>query len=208
MHIHVPSPLQKEGWEVYTKFKRILDLVIAAFLLFLTSWLFILIILVYAISFEFPVFFRQERIGKNEKVFRVLKFRTLKPNGPSTQARRFRWGDFLRFTSLDELPQLVNILRGEMSFIGPRPLPIEYLPLFSAKQRMRHTLRPGVTGWAQVHGRHSIPWSAKFAYDIHYIQNVSFLLDLKILIKTIILVLSFKGDKSLQEEKFTGNTDA
>lgn len=135
----------------------------------------------------------------------MFKFRTLKQSGDTLEKRRFWWGDFLRRTSFDELPQLWNVLKGDMSFVGPRPLPVEYLPLFSEEQRTRHTVRPGITGLAQVNGRHSISWEEKFQFDLLYVQKLSFLLDLKILVKTVVLVLSLKKDASLQEPKFTGN---
>jgi lipopolysaccharide/colanic/teichoic acid biosynthesis glycosyltransferase len=119
--------------------------------------------------------------------------------------RRFALGSFLRWSNLDELPQLYNILKGDMSFIGPRPLPIEYLPLYSEEQRQRHLVRPGITGWAQVNGRHSIAWQQKFSYDLYYVHHLSLALDLRILIKTIVLILSLRRDVSLEEEKFKGN---
>ena len=136
----------------------------------------------------------------------MWKFRTLSRNEqlPVIQ-RRFRWGKFLRFTSLDELPQLFNVLRGEMSFIGPRPLPEEYLPLYSKEQLKRHEVKPGVTGWAQVNGRNAIPWQKKLELDLYYVNNLSLGLDLIIFIKTLVLVLSFQKDVSLTEEKFKGN---
>ena len=136
----------------------------------------------------------------------MWKFRTLSLDErlPVTD-RSFMWGKFLRFTSLDELPQLWNILRGEMSFVGPRPLPEEYLSLYSKEQIKRHEVKPGVTGWAQVNGRNSIPWKKKFELDLYYVDNISFKLDLMILIKTLAVMLSFKKDVSLEEEKFKGN---
>jgi lipopolysaccharide/colanic/teichoic acid biosynthesis glycosyltransferase len=149
--------------------------------------------------------FVQQRIGKNEKLFRVLKFRTLQDTeGSNLKERTFWLGNFLRATSLDELPQVINVLKGEMSLVGPRPLPVAYGTLFSETQRKRHDVLPGITGYAQVNGRHSISWTQKFQHDIFYVNNISFWLDLKILFKTIVLVLSFKKDESLNEQKFTG----
>lgn len=152
------------------------------------------------------MFFIQKRIGRNEKIFRLAKFRTLKENDllPLDQ-RRFAFGNLLRSTSLDELPQLLNVLKGEMSFIGPRPLLVEYLPLFTAAERERHLVRPGITGWAQVNGRNSISWAEKFRLDVFYVRHVSLSLDLEIFFKTLRLLLSFKKDKSFEESKFTGN---
>jgi undecaprenyl phosphate N,N'-diacetylbacillosamine 1-phosphate transferase len=189
--------------------KRFLDVAFALVLLIVFAVPFILIVIAYFFVPSFSPFFVQERVGFREKTFRLLKFRTLaKDVSLSLQDRRMWLGDFLRFTNLDELPQLLNILRGDMSFVGPRPLPVEYLSLYSEEQRQRHQVRPGITGWAQVNGRHSIPWVEKFAYDIYYVKHISLLLDLRIVIKTIVLLLSFKKDHSLYEQKFTGNKNA
>ncbi|HOX83592.1 MAG TPA: sugar transferase [Chryseolinea sp.] len=191
---------------VYQKYvKRVLDIVFSVLLLVATSWIFMLLMLLYLITFNLPVFFVQDRIGKNSITFRMIKFRTLKVS--DEQDRRFVLGNVLRFLSLDELPQLLNVLMGDMSLIGPRPLPIEYLPLFSAEQKKRHDVRPGITGWAQVNGRNSVSWEQKFKFDVMYVQKVSFLFDAKIVVKTIILLLSFRKDTSLLEKKFTGSHD-
>jgi len=186
--------------------KNIIDRLTAFILLLAISWLYLIILVAYIILWEFPIFFKQKRIGKSNLQFWMWKFRTLSLNEqlPVTE-RNFMWGKFLRFTSLDELPQLWNILCGEMSFIGPRPLPEEYLPLYSDEQIKRHEVKPGVTGWAQVNGRNSIPWKKKFELDLYYVKNLSFKLDLFILIKTLALILSFQKDVSLNEEKFRGN---
>lgn len=186
--------------------KRFLDIILSCVLLAILSWLFLLIILAYLAGNHRTIFFIQPRIGWKEKTFSLVKFRTLTEDDrlPPDQ-RRFLLGDFLRRTSLDELPQLWNVLKGEMSFIGPRPLLVEYLPLFSAGQRLRHEIRPGITGWAQVNGRHSISWPEKFELDLYYIRHVSFLLDMKIFFKTLGLLLSFRKDTSLQEQRFRGN---
>ena len=168
------------------------------------SWLFATIILLYLFTFQLPIFFRQQRIGRDEQIFSLVKFRTLKDGPIDLTRRRFWLGNVLRFTSLDELPQLWNVLLGEMSLIGPRPLPVAYLPLFSNEQRIRHTTRPGITGWAQVNGRHQISWPQKFKLDMFYIENLSFNLDLKILFKTVQLFFAFRRDVSLEEKPFTG----
>lgn len=170
------------------------------------SWLFFLIILAYFAAGYRNIFFVQERVGWKGRVFRLVKFRTLDENNliPVDQ-RRFPLGNFFRSTSLDELPQLWNILKGEMSFTGPRPLLVEYLPLFSVEERLRHNVRPGISGWAQVNGRHSISWQEKFQLDLYYVRNISFWLDIKIFFKTLGMLLSLKKDKSLEEKKFTGN---
>lgn len=188
--------------------KRILDVFFSGIALLVSTWILLLITLLYILSFQFPVLFISERIGSNEKPFKLIKFRTLKSQGSTLQNRRFWLGDALRFTSLDELPQLWNVLKGDMSLIGPRPLPVEYLPLFSVEQRRRHAIRPGITGWAQVNGRHSISWKKKFELDLFYVNKLSFSLDMEVFIKTMLLILSFKKDISLHEQKFTGNDHA
>jgi lipopolysaccharide/colanic/teichoic acid biosynthesis glycosyltransferase len=185
--------------------KRVFDILLLLIALILFSWLFVLILILYAVTFQFPIFFFQERIGKDQKPFRLVKFRSLINSSQPLEKRRFWLGDFLRFFSLDELPQIWNVWKGEMSFIGPRPLPTEYLPLMSAEQEARHQLLPGITGWAQVNGRHSLSWKQKFELDNFYVKNSSLQLDLLIFFKTLLLLLSLKKDSSLQEEKFTGN---
>lgn len=171
----------------------------------LLSWLLALITLMYFVGSIGSPFFIHPRLGKSGKPFNLIKFRTLQNRGADLQARRFALGDFLRATSLDELPQLINILRGDMSFVGPRPLPVEYGSLFDKRQWARHTVRPGLTGWAQVNGRNTISWKEKFELDIYYVGNLGFWFDMKILVKTVILLLSFRKDVSLEEKRFTGN---
>lgn len=185
--------------------KRISDIVISIIAIVLLSWLIIIITFIYLISFHFPILYFQERIGKNGKSFLLYKFRTLS-NHPahSLLQRQFRYGVFLRKFSLDELPQFFNVLKGDMSLVGPRPLPIEYAPLFSEQQNQRHNVRPGITGLAQINGRNSISWKKKLEFDQHYVKHLSFWMDQKILLTTIILIFSFKDDVSLQEKKFTG----
>lgn len=185
--------------------KRVLDFFFALVISLTLSWLLLTIILVYLLLFRFPVLFTQKRIGRNNQLFTIYKFRTLCESGESDlNKRRFWWGDVLRFFSLDELPQLWNVLRGEMSLIGPRPLPAEYLPLMNEQQQLRHKVRPGITGWTQVNGRHEIDWSKKFELDEYYVKHLSLGLDLVILAKTFLLLFSFKKDKSLNEKKFEG----
>jgi len=185
--------------------KRAFDLLLVAFSIVLFLWLLVLIIIGYIITSEFPILYKSVRMGKSGVPFSMLKFRTLSDNeNLPLDKRRFTLGSVLRLTNLDELPQLWNVLKGEMSFIGPRPLPVEYRELFSVEQNQRHKVRPGITGWAQVCGKNSISWQQKFELDLYYVNNISFLVDLKILLKTFILVLSFKKDTSLHEKKFTG----
>ena len=191
----------------YVYLKLTTDWIVSLMLLALTSWLFVLIMMIYFVTGNRPLFFIQERIGKDDRPFKLYKFRTLKEANESLQQRRFWLGDFMRYTSLDELPQLINVLKGEMSLVGPRPLPIAYLGRFSQAQRKRHLVMPGITGLAQVNGRNSITWAEKFDFDLYYVNNLSFVLDITIILKTIVLLLSFRKDSSLQEKEFTGSND-
>jgi len=163
-----------------------------------------------------PVLFRQSRPGKDGKAFEMVKFRTMKDavdsNGNSLpdSERMTSFGQFLRSTSLDELPELWNVLKGDMSLVGPRPLLMEYLPLYSKEQYRRHDVRPGVTGWAQVNGRNAISWEDKFKLDVWYVDNRSFWLDLKILLLTVKKVLvrdGISGEGEVTMSKFTGGND-
>ena len=159
-------------------------------------------------------FFFQERPGKDEKIFRVIKFKTMNDRKDASgkllpDAQRLtKVGKFVRSTSLDEIPQLLNVIKGDMSLIGPRPLLVQYLPLYDKTQRRRHEVRPGITGWAQVNGRNAISWKQKFAYDIWYVDHVSLSLDLKIMFKTIQKVFKRDGinsDTSVTMEEFKGD---
>jgi len=145
-----------------------------------------------------PILFRQERVGQGERVFRIVKLRTMRPAPPEASpdddaARITRVGQFLRDTSLDELPQLFNVLAGDMSLVGPRPLLVRYLPRYSARQRRRHDVLPGLTGWAQIHGRNTVDWGEKFERDVWYVEHWSVRLDLEILAKTAVMVLRRDG---------------
>ena len=157
-----------------------------------------------------PVFFRQERAGKGGRSFRILKFRTMR-EGEGTDAERLtRVGRFLRASSLDEVPELINVLRGEMSLVGPRPLPVRYLPRYTPRQNRRHEVLPGITGWAQVNGRNAIDWETKFRYDLEYVENRSVLFDLKILWLTVWRVFAARGISAAGEatmSEFTGNAN-
>ena len=182
-----------------------MDLGSALLLLVSLSWLILGIFLVYLVTWNWPAMFFQSRTGKDGVLFTMWKFRTLSLDERKTVAeRRFAVGDFLRATSLDELPQLINILKGEMSLIGPRPLPNEYVPLLTEQLRARHSVRPGITGCTQVSDRHTLPWEKKFELDLYYVNNLTFWLDVKIAVKTIFVLLSFKKDISLEEKPFTG----
>jgi lipopolysaccharide/colanic/teichoic acid biosynthesis glycosyltransferase len=195
-------------------FKPLLDFTISLFLLLiLFPFILILLLLVY-FDVGRPVLFIQLRPGKVEKVFKLYKFRTMTDDRDISGEllvdikRITKFGIFLRRTSLDELPQLFNILKGDLSFIGPRPLLVEYLPLYKENQKKRHNVKPGITGWAQVNGRNSISWDEKFKLDVYYVENLSFLLDLKILFRTLINVLrasDIYNSNGITMEKFTGS---
>lgn len=200
---------------MYKYVKRALDFISALFLLIILSPVLALAALLIALQHDGPILFKQERPGKDGKIFTVYKLRTMSTerydkNGRelSDFERMTRLGRLLRKTSVDELPQLFNILKGDMSFIGPRPLLKEYLELYSPEQMRRHEVLPGISGWAQVNGRNTLTWDEKFTYDVYYVDNYSFKMDMKILIKTIANVLSQSGinsDETNTMEKFTGN---
>jgi sugar transferase EpsL len=166
--------------------------------LFILAPILLLIALLVAIKLGRPVFFTQERPGQYSRPFKMIKFRTMtdardaQGNLLPNEQRRTAFGNFLRSASLDELPELFNVLKGEMSLVGPRPLLMDYLPLYNKHQKRRHEVRPGITGWAQVNGRNAISWDEKFNYDVWYVDNQSLLLDLKILWMTMVIV--FKKD--------------
>jgi len=197
-----------------TFFKPFLDKLLALFLLLLLSPVLIFTALAIYIKMGRPIFFRQNRPGKGEKIFSIYKFRTMSnerdENGEllSDEKRLKGLGQKIRSLSIDELPQLFNVLKGEMSFIGPRPLLIEYLPLYDETQKKRHDLLPGISGWAQVNGRNAISWKEKFEYDVWYTNNISLMLDLKIVGMTIQKVFMRKdisADKHVTSEKFNGH---
>ncbi len=194
--------------------KRALDLVIASLGLVILSPLILLIAVLVRILLGTPVIFRQQRPGYREKPFFLYKFRTMTDardaNGRllPDEARLTRFGRFLRSLSLDELPELVNILRGELSVVGPRPLLVQYLPLYSAEQHRRHDAMPGLTGWAQVNGRNALDWPQRFALDVWYVDHWSFWLDIRILLMTLWKVISREGISQPGQattEYFTGN---
>ena len=169
----------------------LLDFLGALVLLLILSPLFVLVTLLIYIRMGRPIFFRQDRPGKDEKIFSIYKFRTMgnekdaKGELLSDEERLSGLGKVIRSLSLDELPQLFNVLKGEMSFIGPRPLLIEYLPIYNEEQKQRHNIKPGISGWAQVNGRNAISWKEKFEYDVWYTKNISFFLDMKIIMMSI-----------------------
>ena len=194
--------------------KRLLDIIFAVVLILALLPVFIILYLLIAIKLGRPVIFKQARPGLNGKPFRMYKFRSMTDekdeNGDllSDEKRLSSFGKKLRATSLDELPELYNILKGDMSFIGPRPLLMAYLPLYNERQSRRHEVRPGITGWAQVNGRNTISWQDKFELDVWYVEHLSLWLDVKIVFKTIGTVLSRKGisqDGKATAEPFRGN---
>lgn len=202
---------------MYKYIKRSLDLITALFLVIILSPVMLIAAILIAVNRDGPILFKQERPGKDGKIFTVYKFRTMSTmlrdkngNELSDFDRMTKIGKILRKTSIDELPQLFNIIKGEMSFIGPRPLLKEYLELYSPEQMRRHDVLPGISGWAQVNGRNTLTWDEKFAYDVYYVNHYSFKMDLKIFIKTIENVVSQDGINSDSEntmEKFEGNRE-
>lgn len=207
----------REWDQMYKYIKRSLDLITALFLVIILSPVMLIAAILIAVNRDGPILFKQERPGKDGKIFTVYKFRTMSTtlrdkngNELSDFDRMTKIGNILRKTSVDELPQLFNIIKGEMSFIGPRPLLKEYLELYSPEQMRRHNVLPGISGWAQVNGRNTLTWDEKFAYDVYYVDHYSFKMDLKIFIKTIENVVSQDGINSDSEntmEKFEGNRE-
>ena len=195
-------------------FKRAIDVVSAFLFLVLVSPIFILICIALGVANQGKPFFFQRRPGKNERIFSIIKFKSMNDKKdakgkllPDFQ-RMTPIGNFIRSTSLDEIPQLINVLKGDMSLIGPRPLLVSYLPLYNEEQKKRHSVRPGITGWAQVNGRNAISWQQKFDLDVYYVKNRSFSLDMKILWMTLLKVVKRDGvsaSADLTMEPFKGN---
>lgn len=200
---------------MYRKYvKRILDVVLSALALILLSPVLLVIAILVRIKHGSPVIFKQQRPGKDEKIFKLYKFRTMTnekdENGNllPDDKRLTKFGKLLRSTSLDELPELINIIKGDMSIVGPRPLLVEYLPLYSEEQKHRHDVRPGLTGYAQVKGRNLVEWEERFKLDVEYVNNVSFKMDVKVLIDTVKVVFKREGisdSNGVTMEKFEGN---
>ncbi len=200
---------------MYIRFiKRWIDLILALMAIIILNPIFLVLAILIRIKLGSPVIFKQERPGKNEKIFRMYKFRTMTDekdisgNLLPDEKRMTAFGKRLRSTSLDELPELINILKGDMSIVGPRPLLVSYLPLYNEEQKRRHEVRPGFTGLAQVNGRNGISWEEKFRYDVEYVDHISFRGDLCIVLKTIKTVIKKEGISSatnITMEPFRGN---
>jgi len=195
--------------------KNLFDKILALSLIILFSPVFIAVIVLIFMKMGTPIFFRQKRPGYKEKIFGIYKFRTMTNEKDADgnllpdEQRLVGVGKLIRSTSLDELPQIFNVLKGEMSFVGPRPLLIEYLPLYNKRQKTRHDVKPGITGWAQVNGRNAISWEQKFEYDVWYVEHQSFLLDMKILWMTFLKVVKrsdITSDTAVTMEKFEGSS--
>lgn len=195
---------------IYSKYiKRLLDILISLTFIVLFSWLYLILVILVRIKLGSPVLFCQERPGYNEKIFKLYKFRTMTDkrdeNGhllPDSE-RLTKFGSMLRSTSLDELPEMFNILKGDMSLIGPRPLLVEYLPYYTEEERLRHSVRPGLTGLAQVSGRNYLAWDKRLARDVEYVNHISFIMDVRIIIKTIMVVFK-KEDVSVDTNVVEG----
>lgn len=202
---------------MYKKYiKRILDFILAIIGFMLLFPIFSIVTIFLMFSNQGKPFFFQLRPGKNEKIFKIIKFKTMndkkdKEGNLLPDADRLtRVGQFVRKTSLDEIPQLLNVIKGDMSIIGPRPLLVQYLPLYDENQKRRHEVRPGITGLAQINGRNAISWKEKFEYDVEYVDNLSFILDIKIIIFTLKKVLKREGisqEGQATMEYFKGNID-
>ena len=202
----------------YEKYiKRLLDFTLSFLALIILSPVLLVTALLVRIKLGSPIIFHQERPGKSEKIFRLYKFRSMTDecdeNGnllPDNE-RLTRFGQILRSTSLDELPELLNILRGDMSIVGPRPLLVKYLPLYNEEQRHRHDVRPGLTGWAQANGRNAISWEEKFKLDVWYVQHISFLVAVKVIFMTVKKVFCRDGissETSVTMEEFSGTKES
>ena len=201
---------------IYKYIKRILDIISSLLAIIILSPLLAVTAVLVKIKLGSPVLFKQERPGKDEKIFTLIKFRTMTDerdeNGEllPDEVRLTKFGKFLRSTSIDELPELFNILKGDMSVIGPRPLLVEYIPRYNEHQHRRHEVRPGLSGWAQVNGRNTVSWEDKFDMDVHYVDNYSFAMDVKILFMTVLNVLKKEGissETSATMEVFMGTPE-
>lgn len=193
--------------------KRLFDIVVSSLTLIVLSPVLLLVAILIRTKLGSPILFKQDRVGKNNKIFKMVKFRTMKNavdnkgNLLPEEQRRTEFGNKLRDLSLDELPELINIIKGDMSIVGPRPLLVEYIPFYNDEQKHRHDVLPGLTGWAQINGRNSITWAEKFKLDVWYVENWNCRLDLKIVFKTFLKVVKKDGidqNGEVSMEKFDG----
>ena len=189
--------------------KRVLDILLSAFVLLAFGWVYLILMLIVRIKMGSPVFYGSQRVGKDEQPYKNYKFRSMTnetdENGvllPGPQ-RLTKFGRLLRSTSLDEIPAIWNIFKGDLSFVGPRPMPVKYLPYFREEERLRHTVRPGLTGWAQVNGRNAVSWDDKFRMDVEYVENISLWMDLKVIYMTVIKVI--KRSDIIQDDQETAS---
>ena len=193
-------------------FKRFLDMILSGVAIICLSPVMFVVAILVKVKLGSPVIFSQERPGKNEKLFRLYKFRTMtderdkKGNLLSDEDRTTRFGRLLRTTSLDELPELVNIFKGDMSIVGPRPLLVRYLSYYKDEERIRHSVRPGLTGLAQINGRNNLGWDERLSLDVNYVRNISFINDCKIILKTVVKVLK-RSDIATGEQLLMENLD-
>ncbi len=185
---------------IYAKYiKRLLDIILSLLVIVLFCWIYLILAILVRTKLGSPVLFKQPRPGKDEKIFNMYKFRTMTDKKDENgnllpdEVRLTAFGKKLRATSLDELPEFFNILKGDMSFIGPRPLLVKYLPYYNETEKKRHLVRPGLSGYAQVHGRNAISWEKKFEYDVYYVEHLSFLTDIKVIIDTVKVVFLHEG---------------
>lgn len=209
----ITDTVHKKG--IYEKyFKRILDIIICVLAVLVLSPVLLVLVILGAVFMRGNPFFTQQRPGKDEKIFKLIKFRTMDNRKDADgnllpdEVRLNKYGKILRATSLDELPELFNIIKGDMSIVGPRPLLVKYLPRYTAEQHRRHNVRPGLTGLAQVSGRNAITWEEKFNFDIFYVDNVSLFLDIKTILNTVKAVLTHSGissETSATMEEFMGS---
>ena len=192
-------------------FKRVLDILLSLLVIILFSWLYLILAVFVRVKLGSPVLFKQARPGKDEKIFNLYKFRTMTDARDSEgkllpdKDRLTSFGMFLRKSSLDELPEFINILKGDMSFIGPRPLLVEYLPYYTEREKLRHTVRPGLTGLAQVSGRNTVDWDTRFEIDATYVENLSFIMDLKVIGMTFKTVFGHSDQVAEDTNKVEGN---
>lgn len=191
--------------------KRLLDILLSLLVLVLFCWLYLILAILVRAKLGSPILFKQARPGKDEKIFNLYKFRTMTDKRDAggkllpDKDRLTKFGNFLRKSSLDELPEFFNILKGDMSFIGPRPLLVEYLPYYTEREKLRHTVRPGLTGLAQVSGRNTVDWDTRFEIDAQYVENLNFLMDLKVIGLTFKTVFGHTDQVAEDTNKVEGN---